>query len=160
MDIILRNCHSRPFVRDDESNRTLAETEGVWAKFRLGKVAKTPEIWRQSSPGFSRLPSFQFSVAPFCDKQQHYQHHLRRHHHLHRRHHNKPVYFKRRISLLLFDFSQLAKPKFPKIQEAKQKMDDSKLLASLSTVRTSRKTSCSFIYSQWEAIIKLCSAVS
>ena len=61
-DIILRNYHSRSSVlRVDESNRTLAETEEIWAKLSIGKVGKTLKIWRQFS-WFLTLPlSFQFA---------------------------------------------------------------------------------------------------
>ena len=41
-------------VRDDESNKTLAETEKIGAKLRIGKVAKTLEIWRHIFPGSAR----------------------------------------------------------------------------------------------------------
>ena len=41
VEIILRNYYSRSsVVRDDESSATLAETEEIWAKLRIGKVAK------------------------------------------------------------------------------------------------------------------------
>ena len=51
--IILRNYHSRsPAVRDDESNSTLAETEEIWAKLRIGRVANAK--YGNSFPGSSR----------------------------------------------------------------------------------------------------------
>ena len=52
VSIILRNYHSRSsVVRDDEAIQTLAETEDVWAKIRICRVAKTSEIRKQSFPG-------------------------------------------------------------------------------------------------------------
>ena len=41
-------------VRDDEAIKTLAETEDIWAKIRICRVAKTSEIRKQSFPGSSR----------------------------------------------------------------------------------------------------------
>ena len=49
MSIILRNYHSRSsVVRDDEAIKTLVETEDIWAKIRICRVAKTSEIRKQS----------------------------------------------------------------------------------------------------------------
>ena len=49
MSIILSNYHSRSsVVRDDEAIKTLAETEEIWAKIRICRVAKTSEIRKQS----------------------------------------------------------------------------------------------------------------
>ena len=52
VSIILRNYHScSSVVRGDEAIKTLAETEEIWAKIRICRVAKTSEIRKQSFPG-------------------------------------------------------------------------------------------------------------
>ena len=55
VNIIVRNYHSRSsVVRYDEAIKTLAETEEIWAKIRICRVAKTSEIRKQSFPGSAR----------------------------------------------------------------------------------------------------------
>ena len=60
----------RDEVRHDESNRTLAATEVIWAKLRIGRVAKTLEIRSQVFPRSSRCrrrPSL-FYLPTFAHK--------------------------------------------------------------------------------------------
>ena len=50
--IIWRNYHSRSsVVRDDEAIELWQETEEIWAKIRISRVARASEIRKQSFPG-------------------------------------------------------------------------------------------------------------